>query len=738
MKNEDTIIFVFAVEGMTCASCAANLENFLRQQVEIKSVSVDYTNRSTEITMSTDAAQKIKKKVEKIGFKLKEKELSQSSQYEKKRLDQLKNRLIISVLFTIPIFILAMFSVIPNSAHIQLILALPVILYSGKEFYISAFRQVKSGMSNMDTLVALSTGIAFISSIFNTFYPQFLIQRGMSVHVYYESATVILSFILIGKYLEESAKIKTSFATRKLLKLQPNTITVLEDNKSVCKPMNQVKTNDVVMIKSGERISVDGCIIEGQSIVDESMLSGEPLPIRKKVGDQVRAGTMNQLGTIQVHAKKVGNQTLLAHIIRRVEQAQASKPPIQKLVDRIARVFVPVILILALLTFLVWFYFGNFTYAFSNFISVLIIACPCALGLATPTAITVGIGRGAMEGILIKDTEQLQKIAQINAIVFDKTGTITEGKPKVTNCTFTDDKHHPFYHKIMYMLESRSEHPLATAITSFLQGQLSDQDLESINQYAVSDFNNVLGKGICLKVNSKMYFMGHQNFISEQQIPVSEILKKQIERSEKQGKTVVLASDETEIFASITLEDCIKDMAYQVIKQFNANNIETYLLTGDHAESAHQVAQEIGIKNYVAQALPHEKGTFIQKLQQEGKVVAMIGDGINDSEALARADVGIALANGSDIALESAGLVLLHNHLHGILFAKKLSAHVLNTIRQNLFWAFIYNILAIPIAMGILYPFTGFLLNPMIGGLAMAFSSVSVVMNSLRLRHFRL
>ncbi len=730
----------FTVEGMTCASCAVNLENFLQKQTQVQHASVSFANHSAQIILKSDeiSIQKLQKNVQTIGFQLKTKSRKLQFQNEKKRLENIKNRLIISALFSLPIFVFAMFWKIPYTQYVQLLLALPVIFYGGKEFYVSAFRQAQKGMSNMDTLVALSTGIAFMFSVFNTFYPDFFQQQGLPAHIYYESAVVILTLILVGKYAEESAKARTSFAVKKLMELQPDTVTIWQDGRAIKKTASQIQPNDIVLIKAGERISIDGQVVEGQSFIDESMLSGEPLPVPKKVGDAVKAGTINQNGTLQIRAQKVGNDTLLSHIIRRVEQAQSDKPPIQKLVDKIAGIFVPTVLILAILTFGIWMVFGNFAYAFSNLIAVLIIACPCALGLATPTALTVGIGRGAAHGILVKDTEQLQKIARIDAVVLDKTGTITEGKPKVNSCIFQGKESEKFYQRIVYLIESKSDHPLAKAVLSYLENQFDQADFRAIKNNKLLNFENILGKGIRAEINDTQYIIGNRNFILEHQIPFSEALQHQVQTFEKTGKTIILFADQTEVFGIITIADIIKKSAYEIIQKLDKNKIQTYMLTGDNAGAAQKVADEIGLKNYRAGVLPHEKGDFIRQLQTQGKIVAMTGDGINDSEALAQADVGISLAGGSDIALESAGITLLQGDLNGILIAKKLSEAVLKTIRENLFWAFIYNVLAIPIAMGILYPMTGFLLNPMVAGLAMACSSVSVVLNSLRLKYIRL
>jgi len=731
----------FTVEGMTCASCAVNLENFLKKQKNIETASVSFPDHSARITLKSEkiSVKKLQKAVKKTGFQIIEKNRSKRFENEKIRLKDLKNRLIISSIFTFPIFIFSMFWEIPFSEYILFALSLPVLVYGGKEFFVNAFKQARQGMSNMDTLVALSTGTAFLFSVLTTFLPEFFEENGLSAHVYYESAAVIITLILVGKYAEESAKSRTSFAVKKLMQLQPDTVTILENGKPIEKSTSEIQAGDCILVRAGERVSADGQVIVGQSFVDESMLSGEPLPVAKKAGDLVKAGTINQNGALEIRAKKVGNETLLARIIQRVEEAQAGKPPIQKMVDKIAGVFVPTVLGIAILTFVIWLVFGEFAYAFSNFIAVLIIACPCALGLATPTALTVGIGRGASLGILIKDAEQLQKIAEIDTIVLDKTGTITEGNPKVTNCIFSrkskEDEKVNFYQKIIYLAESKSDHPLAKAVLQYFENQFSKTDSNDFKNLQVTNFKNISGKGIQFKASEKQFFIGNKAFIFENKISIPTDLDSFIKKFESEGKTLILTADKEEVFGVLAIADTIKESTFSFIKKLYKNKIEVFMLTGDHEKSAQQVAQETGIKNYKAGVLPDEKGKFIQDLQNQGKIVAMTGDGINDSEALARADVGISLAGGSDIALESAGMTLLNSDLNGILTAKKLSEAVLKTIRQNLFWAFIYNVLAIPLAMGVLYPLTGFLLNPMVGGLAMAMSSVSVVSNSLRLKY---
>jgi copper-(or silver)-translocating P-type ATPase len=580
----------------------------------------------------------------------------------------------------------------------------------------------------MDTLVALSTGIAYLFSVFNMLYPQFWESRGLEAHVYFEAAGVIIAFILLGKMLEARAKGTTSNAIRKLMGLQPSSVVVFRDGQPIEIPISEVLVDDIVLVKPGEKIAVDGEVTEGSSFVDESMISGEPIHVEKISGEKVFAGTINQKGSFRFRAQKVGKDTLLAHIIKTVDEAQGSKAPVQGLVDKIAGIFVPVVIGIALLSFVVWMIFGGengFIYGLMTMVTVLVIACPCALGLATPTAIMVGIGKGAEEGILIKDAESLETAKNIDVVVLDKTGTITEGKPEVSSITWTENAI-PLHRNILYSIEYRSEHPLADAITVKLKESSTLLDNISIEQ--------VSGKGIEGIYQNNKYYVGNELFIASKNIEIPLELQDQIADELYAAQTVTVFADEKETLCVIGITDKMKPTSKEAIAKLRNMGIEVAIYTGDNERVAAALAHELGITNFKGGVLPEEKAELVKMLQQQGKTVAMVGDGINDSGALAQADVSIAMGAGSDIAMDVAKMTIISSDLNKIPKAIRLSRETVKTIRQNLFWAFIYNVIGIPIAAGVLYPLTGFLLNPMIAGAAMALSSVSVVTNSLRLR----
>lgn len=581
----------------------------------------------------------------------------------------------------------------------------------------------------MDTLVALSTGVAYVFSVFNTLYPEFWHQRGMHAHVYFESSAVVITFILLGKLLEEKAKGNTSFAIKKLMGLQAKTVILMKpDNTEIEIPISEVKVGDELLLKPGAKIAVDGKVLSGDSYVDESMISGEPIPLEKSKGSSVLAGTINQKGSLRYVAEKVGSETLLSQIIQAVKDAQGSKAPVQKMVDKIAAVFVPVVIGIALFTLLMWIIFGGahgFTQGLLAMVTVLVIACPCALGLATPTAIMVGVGKAAEQGILIKDAESLERAKKINAIVLDKTGTITEGHPKVNAINWFVEED-PSWNNILYSIEKSSEHPLADAIAQYLQS--SAQYLQEIKVRAR------VGKGIEAHIGQEKYYVGNIHFMEEMKIESSTHAKYWVREELDKAHTVVLFADDKNVLAAISISDQIKEKSKAAIQELKEKGIDVYMLTGDNAQTAKHVAMEVGIRYYKANMLPADKSAFIIDLQKQGKVVAMVGDGINDSNALAQADVSIAMGKGSDIAMDVAKTTIISSDLSKIYTLIHLSKRSVRTIHQNLFWAFIYNLIGIPIAAGVLYPFNGFLLDPMIAGAAMALSSVSVVLNSLRLK----
>jgi len=745
MKNLETGTAVkqsFKVSGMTCASCAISLESYLDPLEGVSHVSVNYPNQSVAIEYddSRITPEILKKKAKEIGYeiftKASGKERVTFEEIEEKRLASLKSKLIFSAVLSIPVFVMAMFFMgrIPYENWIMLALSTPVLFWSGSEFYVIAWRKLKHFTSNMDTLVALSTGVAYVFSLMNTVYPKYFIDRGVEPHVYYESAVIIITLILLGRYLEERAKRKTSSAIKKLMGLKPKQVTAIRNGEEVVIAYEDIAKSELIVLKPGDRVPVDGKVRKGDSYVDQSMITGEPIPVRKSKGAEVYAGTINQKGSLRILAVKVGGDTLLAHIIMLVEQAQASKPAIQKLADRVAGVFVPVVVAISLITFLIWYLIGpdpSFTYGLVSMITVLIIACPCALGLATPTALMVGIGKGAEQGILIKDAQVLETAFKIDALILDKTGTITEGKPEVTDLVWNNEKDTSVYREALMAIESASEHPLAGAIVDHLQKQ----------QVAVTDvdyFDSITGMGVIARIEGVSFRVGNDRFMSDNNITVPENLRIKSEQFKSEAKTVVYYSAGVDVVAIIAIADQVKEHAADAIREIRNMGIHIYMLTGDNEQTASVIAGKVGVEHYQANVLPADKGNFVKSLQDQGKIVAMVGDGINDSHALAQADVGIAMGSGTDIAMESAGITLMFSDLHQIAKAITLSKATMRTIRQNLFWAFIYNVISIPVAAGILYPALGFLLNPMIAGAAMSMSSISVLLNSLRLKKRRL
>lgn len=596
----------------------------------------------------------------------------------------------------------------------------------GHEFYINAWRQLKHGTSNMDTLVAVSTGIAYTFSVFNLLFPNFWLSRGIEPHIYFEAASVIIAFILLGRLLEERAKQNTSSAIKKLIGLQPKTVIIIVDSNERTVPITAVQKGDTILVKPGERIAVDGMVVTGESYVDESMLNGEPVPLHKQSGEKVFAGTINQKGTFQFIADKICSDTMLAQIIRMVQDAQGSKAPVQKLVDRIARFFVPAIISISIIAFVAWIFLAptnGFTNGLLAMVTVLIIACPCALGLATPTAIMVGIGKGAEKGILIKDAQSLEIAQKIDTIILDKTGTITAGHPIVVESLWENGFEHT--RKILYSLEKLSEHPLSDAVVKTLQNE---------KEISIDKFENVPGKGVKGMVGSQTYYVGNLSLLNDNHITIASHLQELANKWTQKAKTLVWFADSTQAIAAIALTDEIKQTSAEAISQLQKMGVEVYMLTGDNAISAQAISRKVGINHYKAGVLPNEKAQFIKELQANGKTVGMVGDGINDSAALAQADLSIAMGQGSDIAVDTAMATILSSDLLKIPETIRLSQLTIKTIYQNLFWAFIYNLIGIPIAAGIFYSVNGFLLNPMWASAAMAFSSVSVVLNSLRLK----
>lgn len=730
----------FPVTGMTCASCAASVESILKHTDGVSDATVNFASNSVLIQYSKDLPKtELKKAIQGIGYDLviEAKDSTPEAQEEaaKKQYKETKNRTIWAALLTLPVFVIGMFFMDwEPGKYISLALAIPILFYFGRSFYVNAWKQAKHGKANMDTLVALSTGVAFVFSVFNTFFPHYLMSKGIMPHVYYEAATVIITFISLGKLLEENAKSSTSSAIKKLMGLQPKTLKAIVNGEEKEIPVSEVEKGYTIIVRPGEKIPVDGTVLSGSSYVDESMISGEPVPVEKTKGEQVFSGTVNQKGSFQFEAEKVGSETMLSQIIQMVQEAQGSKAPVQKLVDKIAGIFVPTVIVIAIITFVAWMIFGAenaFTHGLFTAVAVLVIACPCALGLATPTAIMVGVGKGAENGILIKDAESLELAHKVDTVVLDKTGTITEGKPSVTNIEWLANEDSQLLSSILLALEAQSEHPLANAITRKLKE-------EGTKPAEIEDFESLTGKGIKANYQGQSYFVGSPTFTETQGLTINKDSAVQISTWQKEAKTVVCFSNSQNILAIIGIADSIKATSKSAIATLQSQGITVHMLTGDNEETAATVAQQSGLKHYKAGVLPSDKSDFVKTLQQKGKTVAMVGDGINDSQALAQADVSIAMGHGSDIAMDVAKITLVTSDLLAVPNAFKLSSKTVKGIRQNLFWAFIYNLIGIPIAAGVLYPINGFLLDPMIAGGAMALSSVSVVLNSLRLRNIKL
>ncbi|MBC7913312.1 MAG: copper-translocating P-type ATPase [Pyrinomonadaceae bacterium] len=741
MINSDTIKERFPITGLSCASCAISAESILQSQDGVVTANVSFANNTASIEYSPGLIkpEALKSAVQSVGYDLIiENSTSAKASFETIKVlkfKTLERNTWLSILSSIPIVAMGMFFMhAPYSNYIQWALATPVVFIFGSQFYINAWKQAKHKSATMDTLVALSTGIAYLFSVFNTVYPQFWIRRGLEAHVYFEAASVVIAFILLGKLLEESAKSNTSEAIKKLMGLQPKTVIRITKEIEDIVPVEQIRIRDILLVKPGEKIPLDGKVLTGSSYVDESMITGEPIPVIKEKDATVFAGTINQKGSFRFMAEKVGKDTLLAQIIKLVQEAQGSKAPVQKLVDKISGVFVPVVIAAACFSLFAWIVLGGqngFTQGLLAMVTVLVIACPCALGLATPTAIIAGVGKGAENGILIKDAESLEEAKNITALVLDKTGTITEGKPEVLNIIWKDGVDSNELSKLIYSLELQSEHPLGDAVVRYLKSQ-------KVEKVAIDSFESLTGEGVFATHKGDAFFLGSPKLMSSNAIKIDEALHQQSEEWLFQAYTVIWFSDRENALAVIAIADKLKSTSTEAVKALQDMNIEVYMLTGDNETTAAAVAKQVGIRHFKAESMPADKAEFIKQLQQKGEKVAMVGDGINDSQALAQANVSIAMGKGTDIAMDVAQMTLISSNLMQIPKAIRLSRATVKVIRQNLFWAFIYNIIGIPLAAGILYPFTGFLLNPMFAGAAMALSSISVVSNSLRLKYLKL
>ena len=727
----------YPVLGISCASCAARVDKTLNGLPGVYQATVNYATAVAQVEYNPEVCSDatLQSAVQDAGYDLLvdtgEDVADKAEEIRLTRYRKIKRRTVAALLLSLPIMIISMFfEDISSLKYVLWILATPVVFGLGREFYINAWRQLKHGTSNMDTLVAVSTGIAYTFSVFNLLFPDFWLSRGIEPHIYFEAASVIIAFILLGRLLEERAKQNTSSAIKKLIGLQPKTVIIIVDSDERTVPITVVQKGDTILVKPGERIAVDGMVVTGESYVDESMLNGEPVPMHKQSGEKVFAGTINQKGTFRFIADKIGSDTMLAQIIRMVQDAQGSKAPVQKLVDRIARFFVPAIISISIIAFVAWIFLAptnGFTNGLLAMVTVLIIACPCALGLATPTAIMVGIGKGAEKGILIKDAQSLEIAQKIDTIILDKTGTITAGHPIVVESLWENGFEHS--RKILYSLEKLSEHPLSDAVVNTLQNE---------KEISIDKFENVPGKGVKGVVGSQTYYAGNLSLLNDNHITITSHLQELANKWTQEAKTLVWFADSTQAIAAIALTDEIKQTSTQAISQLQEMGVEVYMLTGDNAISAQAISRKVGINHYKAGVLPNEKAQFIKELQANGKKVGMVGDGINDSAALAQADLSIAMGRGSDIAVDTAMATILSSDLLKIPETIRLSQLTIKTIYQNLFWAFIYNLIGIPIAAGIFYSVNGFLLNPMWASAAMAFSSVSVVLNSLRLKRKRI
>ncbi|ALT81409.1 MULTISPECIES: heavy metal translocating P-type ATPase [Streptococcus] len=743
---------VFVIDGMTCATCALTIENAVKKLDHVDSAVVNLTTEKLTVNYNPDlvSEKEIEKEIEKAvadaGYSASIFDPTMAKSQSKRQSEATQNmwhKFLLSALFAIPLLYISMGSmvglwvpeIISMSAHplnfalIQLILTLPV-MYFGRGFYVNGFRSLFKGHPNMDSLVALATTAAFVYSLYGVYH----IILGHSHHahmLYFESVAVILTLIILGKYFETLSKGRTSDAIQKLVKLSAKEATVIRDGVEQAVAIEDVRVGDLILVKPGGKIPVDGSVVSGHSAIDESMLTGESIPVEKATEDKVYGASINGQGALTIRAEKVGDETLLAQIIKLVEDAQQTKAPIAKIADKVAGVFVPTVIVIALVTFIFWYLImgQTFVFALQVTIAVLVIACPCALGLATPTAIMVGTGRGAENGILYKRGDTLENAHHLDTIVFDKTGTITQGKPQVVNIfAYQGDKD-----KLLAQvasIEKLSEHPLSQAIV-----EKASADKLALTE--VTNFKSLTGFGLQADIDGQTVYVGNRKLMEKYQVDLTASQEAVLAVTQK-GQTPIYISANAQLLGLITVADLLKADSKETVAKLQEKGIEVVMLTGDNSKTAQAIAKQAGIKNVISEVLPDQKSQAIQDLQSQGKMVAMVGDGINDAPALAVADIGIAVGSGTDIAIESADIILMKAEISDVLKALSISRLTIKIIKENLFWAFIYNILAIPVAMGVLYLFGGPLLNPMIAGLAMGFSSVSVVLNALRLKYIKL
>ncbi len=728
-KAEET----FPVMGMSCASCAARVDKALNGLEGVYEASVNFASATARVVYDPAAcpAERLREAVREAGYDLMldggEEGEAFVEEERDKRYRAMRRQTWAALLMAIPVMAASMFLMdIPYVKYLVWLLATVVVFGLGRRFFAGAWRQLRHGSANMDTLVAVSTGIAYLFSVFNLLFPEFWTARGIAPHVYFDSASAIVALISLGKLMEERAKRKTSTAVRKLMSLSPETATIVTERGEVTVPASRMRVGDVVRVRPGERVAADGTVKSGSSSVDESMMTGEPIPAFKREGDAVLAGSMNQRGSFCFVADRVGGDTMLSRVIRMVRDAQGTKVPVQRLVDKVAAVFVPVVMAVALTVLAAWWALSpdeGFTRGLMAMVTVLIIACPCALGLATPTAIIVGIGKGAERGILIKDAVALETAKDIDTVVFDKTGTLTKGKPRVVEAYPPDFA--AAYAPVLRGLERRSEHPLAEAVTRWL-GEGREADVEA--------FENLPGRGVRGVSEGRVYLVGNEELMAEGGVSVSPELRAKADEWLRDGSTLVWMSRGERVVALLSVADEMRPTSARAVELLRRSGVKTCMLTGDNAGAAAIMARKAGVDAYQAATLPAGKAEYVRRMQALGHKVAMVGDGVNDSAALAVADLSVAMSEGSDAAKDTAMVTILGGGLEKVAETIRLSRLTLRTIRQNLFWAFVYNVIAIPVAAGVLYPVCGLTLDPMIGAAAMAFSSVSVVSNSLRLR----
>ncbi len=751
--NPTTETATLDIEGMTCASCAASVERSLSRAAGVHSAHVNFATEKATVAYQPGVASPatLKEAVVNAGYGVTDRPPDTSAADRQAALDQqkaaaytkLKRRFWVAVGLAAVIMPLSMLMLweplaravpMPVLNYILLALTLPVLLYSGREFYSSAWNGFTHRTANMDTLIAVGTGAAFLYSLAATVVPGYFLRRGVVPEVYYDTTVTIIALILLGKVLELRAKTQTSAAIRTLMGLQAKTARVVRGFQEVDLPIEQVQLGDVVVVRPGGKVATDGVLTEGQSAVDEAMLTGESLPVEKHVGDPVFGATLNKTGAFRFRVSKVGADTMLAQIVKLVEDAQGSRAPIQRLADKVSAIFVPTVVVIALLTFVLWFDLApmqtRLPLALVNSVAVLIIACPCALGLATPTAIMVSTGKGAEYGVLIRNAEALEKAYKVDAVLLDKTGTITRGEPAVTDFVSAAGQTAAKLLPLVAALERMSEHPLAEAVVRYA-------DAQGAAKLEATGFRAVEGKGAVATVGGQALLIGNRRLLADESVALPDALTTQAAQLLDQAKTVLYVAVGGQAVALVGVADVVRDTSAAAIAQLQQLGIEVVMMTGDNPQTAAKVAGQVGIMRYFAEVLPADKASKVKELQAEGRTVAMVGDGLNDAPALAQADIGLAMGGGTDVAVEAAGITLMRSDLQGVVTAIDLSRQTIRTIKQNLFFAFIYNVLGIPVAAGLLYPFTGWLLSPMLAAGAMALSSVSVLTNSLRLRNFR-